>query len=86
MNHIKKFLPMLIIAIMFGAGVYFIGQNEFSAGQGASVFNAAPVKAGLIVTVNFDGSCNSWRDTGRRTRSGRGRIVEAVVTNGVLNS
>ncbi len=85
-QYAKKFLPLVVVAVVFAVGGYFIGQAGPITDQGASLFNTAPVKAGLIVTVNFDGSCNSYRDTGRRNGSGRIRIIEAVVTNGVLNS
>jgi hypothetical protein len=39
MEFIKKFLPLLIVAIVFAVGGYFVGQGRLN-GQGASLYKA----------------------------------------------
>lgn len=48
MNFVKKILPIIIAAIVFGIAGYFIGVNASARDQAASVFNAGPAAASAM--------------------------------------
>lgn len=48
MNFVKKILPIIIAAIVFGIAGYFIGVNASTRDQAASIFNLGPAAASAM--------------------------------------
>ena len=48
MNFVKKILPIIIAAIVFGIAGYFIGVNASARDQAASIFNLGPAAASAM--------------------------------------
>lgn len=68
MSNLKKFIPFLLIALVFAIGGYFVG-NIGNSSQEASIYSATPVRIGNYYSVDINlgnGRCakGTYQDDG----------------------
>jgi hypothetical protein len=76
MEFIKKFLPLLIVAIVFAVGGYFIGKGNIND-QGASIYKGVGSKPPVNATQYFndDGTCWWHFDNGKPDVEGHTELM-----------